>query len=540
MKTIPPEEINLEFNLDKDLFKPTPTRLKFLQEQVARLKKIPQPVQRSQEWYDFRDERITASDFATALGEHPHGDQLKLLLRKVTRDRTFFTNNAILWGVKYEDAAIQIYEHRNKVNVVEYGCISHPVYTWLGASPDGITDDGVMLEIKCPSSRQITGKIPSYYWNQVQGQLEVCELDRCDFLECRIKEYDSREEYEADNYKGNHFYNQYGFEKGIVVEYFKRDTKSLKFDYLPLGLRGKELDEAIEKSKEKFLNDNIIFSGVDYWYLEEVSCIPIYRNQEWFHSKIPTFRDFWDKVVKYRELGGEACSEYVKEQKELKKLLRKQKREEAKNAKRGSSSTRYPSSPKKTIQMQYDSLLMTDFVDAASVTIKKEEIFIGFEKKKQPRKSQKKDEEPDPYDEDNKPRPKLRFSNHTKSINPDESAPRRSGPKLRFSSHKNASTKPRFSTHKQADIQTSTKPRFSSHKNADKKPVTRSVTHSTKNVSDDESPRLARPKLRFSSHKQADIQTSAKPRFSSHTKSINSSEPAPRRSTRPKLRFSKS
>jgi len=75
--------------------------------------------------------------------------------------------------------------------------------------------------------------------------------------------------------------------------------------------------------------------------------------------------------------------------------MRKQKREEAKKCKRKED-------PKeKDIQMQYDSLLMTEFVDAASVTIKKDEIFIGFEKKKQPRKSQKKVDE-DPYDEDNK------------------------------------------------------------------------------------------------------------------------------------------
>lgn len=380
MKTKPQEEIDLKFFLNKDLFKCTPTRLEFLREQVTRLKNMPQPEQRSQDWYDFRDERITASDFATALGEHPHGDQLKLILRKVTNDRTFFTNNAILWGVKYEDAAIQVYEHRNKVNIVEYGCISHPVYTWLGASPDGITDDGIMLEIKCPSSRQITGEIPSYYWCQVQGQLEVCELDRCDFLECSIKEYDSREEYETDNYEGNNFYNQYGHEKGSIVEYYKKDSKSLKFDYLPLGLMGKELDEAIEKSKEKFLNDNIIFSGVDYWYLKEVSCIPIYRNQEWFHSKIPTFREFWDKVVKYRELGGEACQEYVKEQKELKKLMRKQKRAALKAEKERSKG-----SPKKTIQMQYENILMTNFVDS-SVSVTKKRYLLGLKNRKNQRK----------------------------------------------------------------------------------------------------------------------------------------------------------
>lgn len=483
--------IDLKFHLTKDLFKPTNDRLKYLREQVARIKKMPQPEQRTQEWYDFRDERITASDFATALGEHPHGDQLKLLLRKVTYDRTFFTNSAILWGVKYEDVAIQIYEHRNKEHVVEYGCISHPYYKWLGASPDGITDDGIMLEIKCPSSRQITGEIPSYYWCQVQGQLEVCELDRCDFLECKLKEYDSRAEYEADNHNGHYFYNKFGMEKGAVVEYYKKDTKSLKFDYLPLAIMGDELDLAIEESKKKFLNDNIIFSGVDYWYLEEVSCIPIYRNQEWFHSKIPTFQSFWDKVIKYRELGGKACEKYVKEQKELKKLMRKKAREEAKALK----AVLNKKSPKRSSKDNgnYNNMLMSKFVESNK---KDEDIFLGFEEKKSKKKKSKeeKKEEPDPYDERNQPRPKLRFTSNRNIVIDDElddeiqdtPQPR---PKLRFSSF----SKKKIINNKGIEDEPSNRPKL------------RFSSFSKKKVSEKPKMQLAKPKLRFSSNKKVFI-----------------------------------
>jgi hypothetical protein len=108
----------------------------------------------------------------------------------------------MLWGNKYESVAVLIYEYRNNVKVLEFGCLKHPFINFLGASPDGITEDGIMLEIKCPSTREITGIPPPYYWCQVQGQLEVCELDRCDFLECKIKEYDGEEEYLNDNYDG--------------------------------------------------------------------------------------------------------------------------------------------------------------------------------------------------------------------------------------------------------------------------------------------------------------------------------------------------
>ena len=47
----------------------------------------------------------------------------------------------------------------------------------MGASPDGITDDGVMVEIKCPPKRKFTKTVPPHYKMQVLGQLEVCNLD---------------------------------------------------------------------------------------------------------------------------------------------------------------------------------------------------------------------------------------------------------------------------------------------------------------------------------------------------------------------------
>ena len=154
---------------------------------------------------------------------NPYSNSNQLLL-ECGKNVPFPSNAAIDWGVKYEEVAVQIYEYRNSVNVVEYGCIKHPNYDWLGASPDGITDDGVMLEIKCPSSRAITGVIPSYYWCQVQGQLEVCELDRCDFLECKLKNT-WEEEYLADNYEGDYSRNNLNFEKGVVMEFYDRRLK---------------------------------------------------------------------------------------------------------------------------------------------------------------------------------------------------------------------------------------------------------------------------------------------------------------------------
>ena len=89
------------------------------------------------------------------------------------------------------------------VIIDDYGCIRHRTIPFIGASPDGICSPksknrnlvGRMLEIKCPKSRKIDGIPPTVYAVQVQAQLEVCELEYCDFLECKIVEYDSKKKY---------------------------------------------------------------------------------------------------------------------------------------------------------------------------------------------------------------------------------------------------------------------------------------------------------------------------------------------------------
>ena len=88
-----------------------------------------------------------------------------------------------------------------------------PRVSFIGASPDGIASHfkldnsfsdrvGRMIEIKCPPSRVIKNKgevhgeiCPHNYWCQIQQQLECCDLELCDFWQCNIKEFYTREEW---------------------------------------------------------------------------------------------------------------------------------------------------------------------------------------------------------------------------------------------------------------------------------------------------------------------------------------------------------
>jgi putative phage-type endonuclease len=188
-----------------------------LQQRVTLLKKRPQFKQRSEEWFLQRQTRITASEAASCLLKTERvcssyistfGSCMKLtgkslntycsledyIIRKCSDfhkigNTTFKDTPATLWGKMYEDVASKLYANLKKTDIYEFGLLNHPRLKWLAASPDGITKEGVMIEIKCPKSRKIKeSEPPIHYWVQTQIQLEVCNLDVCDFLECEIKE----------------------------------------------------------------------------------------------------------------------------------------------------------------------------------------------------------------------------------------------------------------------------------------------------------------------------------------------------------------
>lgn len=300
---------NLTFNYNNDINN-TDIRKNYLRNKVSELINTPQPIQRTPEWYKMRDTMITASDWAAILGESEYSNKNKVLLKKCGED-TFYTSKAIEWGVKYEKVATMIYELRNNIEVLEFGVLRHPTIHHLGASPDGITRDGIMLEIKCPMSRTITGEPPKYYWCQVQGQLEVCELDRCDFLECGIKEYDNENDYLNDN--------NINYEKGVVAEIYDKYNNKFFFEYSPININNNDYNDWKNNILHNYNNDNYLFSCFSYWYLNEVSCVPIYRNMDWFNKIKGELEEFWNLVLYYRNLGLNKLKEDLNKNKKSKR-----------------------------------------------------------------------------------------------------------------------------------------------------------------------------------------------------------------------------
>lgn len=266
------------------------------------------PLQRSPEWYKFRENLLTASGWGNILGYI--GSRKEVLLQKCGYEPAQFKGNEYTrWGTKYEPIATRIYERRTGKKIIDFGCMRHPAPEnfFLGASPDGISDDGVMLEIKCPPRRVICGTPTDYYWAQMQGQLEVCDLERCDFLECKLSEFSGLDSYMEHIQMVEAGLITENIECGVSID-FRIDVDTIKTIHSEFFISRDAINEFIINGIAE--NKNIKFIGPTYWRIEIYQVNPVFRDREWFawareHLKI--FYDEWQfyKAVGYKSLLSE-------------------------------------------------------------------------------------------------------------------------------------------------------------------------------------------------------------------------------------------
>jgi putative phage-type endonuclease len=291
---------------------------------IRHLEGLEQPAQRTPEWYEFRNNLLSASSLSKVFGSEAQVNSL--IYEKcspVDRNAPNFSktniNSPTHWGVKYEPVTVMIYEDLFHTKVGEFGCIRHPQYHFIGASPDGINVDptssryGRMLEIKNIYNRDITGIPKEEYWVQTQIQMETCDLDYCDFMETRIKEYEAADDFYTDNSR------EY---KGVVLHFIETDSRSPTvnhphYQYMPfegfpehrvgndIGKEKSEIDAWIKKVREESKLKGLVLFNVLYWYLDEYSCVLIPRNRVWFQSALPKIGEVWQTIVKEREEGYE-------------------------------------------------------------------------------------------------------------------------------------------------------------------------------------------------------------------------------------------
>lgn len=286
--------------------------LEYLKNQLALLECSEQHEQRSSEWYAFRHNLISASNLWKVFGTPAQQNSLiceKCKPLECNAEQPIFVNinSPLHWGVKYEPVTVMIYELLYKTKVGEFGCIQHPQYSFMGASPDGINIDtssdkyGRMLEIKNIYNRDITGIPKQEYWVQTQIQMECCNLPLCDFVETRIKEYDNSADFYSDLH--NPIY------KGVVLHFSHENMQNLvpKYVYMPLDSETDEpsVNEWIYTQKQLQLDQDHVLVNTLYWYLDEYSCVIIQRNRKWFNAALPEIEAIWNTIEKERVEGFE-------------------------------------------------------------------------------------------------------------------------------------------------------------------------------------------------------------------------------------------
>jgi len=289
----------------------------YVEEQIVILKNKPQPAQRTKEWYNFRHNLITASNAYKAFESqctknqliyekcqpNPNSNLENDLDTKVIQVQMVNVNSSLHHGQKYEPLSVMIYEDTYKTKVDDFGCIQHEKYAFLGASPDGINVDpnslryGRMLEIKNIVNREIDGIPKKEYWIQMQLQMEVCDLDECDFLETKFTEYENADAYWADTTPDKR--------KGVIMYFHTKDGKPF-YKYMPFSFVSfNEVNDWQEKMIDLYQSSqyNYLWMKDYYWKLDIVSCVLVCRNKQWFKSSINELAEIWETILVERISG---------------------------------------------------------------------------------------------------------------------------------------------------------------------------------------------------------------------------------------------
>ena len=143
------------------------------------------------EWFAARLGIATASRFKDIMARTPaprNNYMAELVAERLTGEREeSYKSSDMQWGNDYEAVARLTYKLNNPDKKVrDCGIFLHDKIA-CGASPDGLVDEDGTIEIKCPKTATHiqtlkSGKLPTQYFWQVQGQLLVTGRKWCDFI----------------------------------------------------------------------------------------------------------------------------------------------------------------------------------------------------------------------------------------------------------------------------------------------------------------------------------------------------------------------
>ena len=259
----------------------------------------PQIEQRTEAWYLDAIGLLSASQFNTILKSGRTRGQL--VLQKASKEPPDLSQrktcvmtsnlNPFTWGIRFEPIVKQIYEHLTATSVTDLGRLKHQQDPRLAASPDGLVIKGPperlarFVEFKAPVTRKILKKVPEDYMAQMQIQMEVGNVEECDYLEVKFESaYGSKIAEISDVQAGTYY--------GVLYVLGKPDeVDPVRYAYSPLNTLQWLPD----------ITENEVLLEKVYWKSNEWYTTTIGRSRSWFASVQPAIQRFWEDVEKARK-----------------------------------------------------------------------------------------------------------------------------------------------------------------------------------------------------------------------------------------------
>ena len=244
---------------------------------------VDQMPQRTEEWYTQKRNMLTASEISN-LWKGPRS-RINLIAAKsgppkespskslaVLRSKT----SPMDWGVRYEPVVKAILEREPNTRIQELGRIQHRTVAGLAASPDGLYVEsadklGFLIEIKCPTTRIIESKIPFDYWCQMQIQMEVCDVDVCEYVEAKFKEGDTPE----------------GDTNGYISLFVSDSSEEMRYVYHDTSM--------------PVVDGPWLCVETYAWTCSSMRRTIVQRDRAWFQKMKPDIDLFWNEVADVRE-----------------------------------------------------------------------------------------------------------------------------------------------------------------------------------------------------------------------------------------------
>lgn len=189
--------------------------------------------QRTEDWYNIRKGKMTASNADTIIA---NGKGLETYIYNLmaeyysSAEKENYINADMQRGIDLEPEARLEFEFYTGLDVQEVGFIEYNEF--IGVSPDGLIGDDGLIEIKCPNDSVyfkllLSDNIKPEYIAQMQMQLYVTNRQHCYFV----------------SYNPN-------FEKSLYIKKITRDEEMI--EKLKKGLdKGTELIKEIKKNFRK-------------------------------------------------------------------------------------------------------------------------------------------------------------------------------------------------------------------------------------------------------------------------------------------------